>query len=114
MNGDALVDQWREALTVMAAVAAPFLVVALAVGLAVATLQTATQLQENLLTFAPKLAATLLVVALGGHWIVDRLTRFATSSFEVAAAPPRPDPDPIAGPITAAGAATPPAGSVAP
>ncbi|HVV82771.1 MAG TPA: flagellar biosynthetic protein FliQ [Kofleriaceae bacterium] len=78
-------DVWQHALVVMATVAAPFLVVALVVGLAVALIQTATQLQESVLAFVPKLAAAFLVMALAGHWAFERLTTFATSSFERAA-----------------------------
>jgi flagellar biosynthetic protein FliQ len=62
-------------------VSAPFLITGLVVGLAVAVVQTATQLQENILTFVPKLAAALLVIALAGHWMLDKLGRFTTAAF---------------------------------
>lgn len=81
MSTDHLLDLWRNALTVTVSVAAPFLLVALAAGLAVAILQTATQLQESVLTFVPKLAAALLVLALAGNWMLDRLGRFTTQAF---------------------------------
>jgi flagellar biosynthesis protein FliQ len=81
MTNGSLLDLWRSALTVIVAVSAPFLLVGLAVGLTVAVVQTATQLQENILTFVPKLAAALLVIALGGHWMLDKLGRFATEAF---------------------------------
>ena len=78
-------DLWREAMTVLATVAAPFLAVALVVGLVVALLQTATQLQESVLAFVPKLAAALLVLALAGHLLLDRIGRFAREAINVAA-----------------------------
>jgi flagellar biosynthetic protein FliQ len=78
---DSLLDLWRSALTVVIEVSAPFLIVGLAVGLAVAVVQTATQLQESILTFVPKLAAALIVIALAGHWMLDRLGRFTTAAF---------------------------------
>jgi flagellar biosynthesis protein FliQ len=81
VSSDALLDLWREALTVLLAVSAPFLIATLVVGLAVAILQTATQLQENVLTFIPKLGAAMLVIALAGHWALDKLGTFAISSF---------------------------------
>ncbi len=81
MSTDSLLDLWRSALTVTVAVSAPFMIAGLAVGLVVAVLQTATQLQETILTFVPKLAAALLVMALGGHWILDKLGRFTTEAF---------------------------------
>jgi flagellar biosynthesis protein FliQ len=81
VNPDTLLDLWRQALTVCVAVAAPFLIAALAVGLLVAVIQTATQLQESVLTFVPKLAAALLVMALAGHWALDKLGTFTTQAF---------------------------------
>jgi len=78
-------DLWQQSLITMATVAAPFLVAALVVGLAVALIQTATQLQESVLAFVPKLGAALLVLALAGHWAFDRLTAFATTSVTRAA-----------------------------
>lgn len=81
MNTDSLLDLWRGALTVTVEVAAPFLICGLVVGLAVAVIQTATQLQESVLTFIPKLAVALLVIALAGHWMLDRIGRFAISAF---------------------------------
>jgi flagellar biosynthetic protein FliQ len=62
-------------------VSAPFLLVGLVVGLAVAVVQTATQLQESILTFVPKLAAALIVISLAGHWMLDKLGGFTTASF---------------------------------
>ena len=81
MTPDSLLDLWRSALLVVVEVSAPFLLVGLAVGLAIAVVQTATQLQESILTFVPKLAAALIVIALTGHWMIDRLGRFTTAAF---------------------------------
>jgi flagellar biosynthesis protein FliQ len=78
---DALLDLWRTALTLIVEVSAPFLITGLVVGLAIAVVQTATQLQESILTFVPKLAAALIVIALAGHWMLDRLGRFTTAAF---------------------------------
>ncbi len=81
MTSDQLIDLWRSALTVIVEVSAPFLITCLAVGLAIAIIQTATQLQETTLTFVPKLGAALVVIALAGHWCLDRLGKFTTESF---------------------------------
>lgn len=81
MSADSVLDLWRNALSVVVAVSAPFLVACLAVGLAVAVIQTATQLQESVLTFVPKLGAALVVLALGGHWVLDKLGKFTTEAF---------------------------------
>lgn len=81
MTPDSLLDLWRNALTVVVEVSAPFLITGLVVGLAIAVIQTATQLQESILTFVPKLAAALIVIGLAGHWMLDRLGRFTTAAF---------------------------------
>jgi flagellar biosynthetic protein FliQ len=89
MSTESILDLWRTALSVMVAVSAPFLLGCLVVGLVVAVIQTATQLQESVLTFVPKLAAALLVLALGGHWVLDKLSRFTTDAFTAQTAPQR-------------------------
>lgn len=88
MTTDSLVDLWRSALTVLVTVSAPFLLTGLVVGLAIAVVQTATQLQETVLTFVPKLAAALFVIAIAGHWALDRLAKFASESIAMQANPP--------------------------
>ena len=86
MSPDSLLDLWREALSVLVSVSAPFLIAGLAVGLAVSIVQTATQLQESILTFVPKLGAAMIVIALAGHWALDRIGRFATTAFTATSA----------------------------
>jgi flagellar biosynthesis protein FliQ len=81
MSTDSLLDLWRSALVVTVAVSAPFLIAGLVVGLVVAVVQTATQLQETILTFVPKIAAALIVMALAGNWMLDKLGRFTTAAF---------------------------------
>ena len=81
MNTGSVLDLWREALSVTAQVCAPFLITGLVIGLVVAVLQTATQLQESILSFVPKLIAALIVLAVGGHWCLDKLNNFTTQAF---------------------------------
>ncbi|HKA86160.1 MAG TPA: flagellar biosynthetic protein FliQ [Haliangiales bacterium] len=76
-----ILDLWRNALATVALVAAPFLVVALAVGLVTSFLQAATQLSENVLSFVPKIVAMGLVLALAGPWVVRKLTENTAASF---------------------------------
>ncbi len=58
----------------------------LVVGLLVSLFQAATQINEQTLSFLPKLLITLLVVGLGGRWMVGYLMDFCVSIFERAAA----------------------------
>ncbi len=87
MSNDNIIDLWRAALSCVVTVAAPFLLTCLAVGLAVAVIQTATQLQESVLTFVPKLGAALVVIALCGHWMLDRLGKFTITAFTAQSTP---------------------------
>jgi flagellar biosynthetic protein FliQ len=76
MSEGALLDLWRHALITVVAVAAPFLIAALVVGLVTSLIQAATQLQESVLSFVPKIVAVALVIVLAGPWVLGRLTRF--------------------------------------
>jgi flagellar biosynthesis protein FliQ len=91
---DSLLDLWRMAISVAAEVAAPFVICGLAVGLFVALLQTAMQLQESALTFVPKLGVALVVLAFGGHWMLDRLTGFTKAAFQSTSQPQALDDEP--------------------
>jgi flagellar biosynthesis protein FliQ len=67
---DALAGTIREALIVAAVLCFPVLVVATAVGTAVAVLQAATQIQEQTLTLLPKMLAVAAMVALFGAFAI--------------------------------------------
>ena len=63
--------------------AAPILIVALGIGLAIGLLQSATQIQEQTLTFVPKLAGIALVILLAGHWMLGETIAFTHSLFNM-------------------------------
>jgi len=65
-----------ETLYLVLLVSGPVLLVSLAVGLTVGLLQAVTQVQEQTLSFVPKLVAVALVLALGGGWMGSELVRF--------------------------------------
>ncbi len=65
-----------ETLYLVLLVSAPVLLVSLAVGLTVGLLQAVTQVQEQTLSFVPKLVAVALTLAVGGGWIGGELVRF--------------------------------------
>ncbi len=68
-------------LWVTALVAAPVLIAALAVGLAVGVIQAATSVNEQTLTFVPKLAVTALVLVLLGSSMMTLVGDFAREVF---------------------------------
>ncbi|MAQ19105.1 MAG: flagellar biosynthetic protein FliQ [Sandaracinus sp.] len=65
-----------ETLYLVLLVSAPPLLVALAIGLVVGLLQAVTQVQEQTLSFVPKLVAVATVLVVGGGWMGGQLLRF--------------------------------------
>ena len=54
----------------------PLLIVSLVVGLVISIFQTVTSIQEQTLTFVPKLIAIFIVIILCGHWIINNVVSF--------------------------------------
>ncbi|MBK7367720.1 MAG: flagellar biosynthesis protein FliQ [Candidatus Eisenbacteria bacterium] len=76
MNGQLAVDLVRQAVMLSLAVAAPLLATALVVGILVSLVQAVTQLQEQTLTFIPKLLTISLVFVLTLPWALTRLVEY--------------------------------------
>jgi len=64
-------------------IAAPMLVSALVVGLVIAILQATTSIQEQTLTFVPKIIVILVVLALLGGWMFSELGNYTRALFEM-------------------------------
>lgn len=73
---------FRSSLLIMISLAGPVLLVAMAVGLIVSILQATTSIQEQTLTFVPKIVAILVVLILLGGWMTSRLVQFTVALFE--------------------------------
>lgn len=69
----------REAISLVLLLAGPLLLVSLAVGLAVSIFQAATQIQEQTLTFVPKLVAILLTLLVLGGWMMNTMLSFTVN-----------------------------------
>lgn len=69
----------RDALWLVMMVAAPLLLAGLVTAFAVSLFQAATQILEPTLSFVPKLVVMLVVLALLGGWMGDRVVDFARS-----------------------------------
>lgn len=72
----------QDALTVAGMVAAPMLLAALVVGLAISVLQAATQVNESTLSFIPKLVAVFAALLIAGPWMIAMLTDFMQRVFQ--------------------------------
>ena len=62
-----------QALFLIIKCAAPLLLVSLCVGLAISIFQTATSIQEQTLTFVPKVLAIFMTIMMIGHWMLTEM-----------------------------------------
>ncbi|MCH7345288.1 flagellar biosynthesis protein FliQ [Pelomonas sp. CA6] len=85
MSPEIAIDLIGESLNLTLLLVLVLIVPGLVVGLVVALFQAATQINEQTLSFLPRLLVTLLVVGLAGRWMVGRLMDFCVSIFERAA-----------------------------
>ena len=78
MNPELAIDIFKGVIVFSLYVVAPFLIVMLIVGFAMSLFQSVTSIQEQTLTFAPKLLALAgLLIALA-PWLLRSVTEFAT------------------------------------
>jgi len=79
MNPDNVVDLGREALTITVLLAAPLLLAALFTGLFVGLFQAATQIQEQTLSFIPKLLAMVIALLATGPWLLQVILDYTSN-----------------------------------
>lgn len=75
-GGENLLDIVREAFTLAIVVATPILGAGVAIGLIISIVQSITSIQEQTLTFVPKILVMLIVAILLMSWIAERLITF--------------------------------------
>ncbi|MFP4561787.1 MAG: flagellar biosynthesis protein FliQ [Spirochaetia bacterium] len=63
-------------------ISAPLLIIGMVVGLIISILQATTSIQEQTLTFVPKIAAILGGIIIFGPWIMGSITQFTIQLFE--------------------------------
>lgn len=73
---ETVTDIAREAIWTIIISSAPLLLVSLVVGLIISIFQTVTSIQEQTLTFVPKILAIFLGIMLMGHWILNNIVSF--------------------------------------
>lgn len=66
----------QQGLYLLLLVSAPVLLTILAVGLVVSVFQAATQINEQTLSFVPKIVAAVAVLALAGPWMLSSLVEY--------------------------------------
>ena len=73
----------KKALVAGIMVAGPILLISLIVGLVISIFQATTQIQEQTLTFVPKLVTIILVLVLCGPWLLNKLVMLTTELFNM-------------------------------
>jgi flagellar biosynthesis protein FliQ len=82
MSTSGVMDVFIHALTTAAELAAPMLLTALVVGLAISILQSITQVQEQTVAFVPKLVAVAIALVVCGQWMISELVTFTHQLFD--------------------------------
>jgi flagellar biosynthetic protein FliQ len=82
MTPETVLTVMQQTLQVISLLIAVILLPALFIGLLVSMFQAATQINEQTMTFIPKLFVTLLVLVFAGPWMLNLLLSFARRLFE--------------------------------
>jgi flagellar biosynthesis protein FliQ len=82
MTPETVLTIGTRALEITLLLAAPMLLVALVVGLAVGVFQAATQINEMTLSFIPKLLAMAATLAIAGPWMIKLIVGYTRGLFE--------------------------------
>lgn len=82
MTQEMIIQLASSAVWTLLKVSAPLLLVSLVVGLLVSILQATTQIQEQTLSFVPKIVAVFLALVFFGPWIMEELKTFTIDIFK--------------------------------
>ncbi len=82
MTIDLIIGIAAEAIKVTLLLAAPMLVVGLAVGLVVSIFQAVTQIQEMTLTFVPKIVAVMVALIVALPWMINLMVTYTRELFQ--------------------------------
>jgi flagellar biosynthetic protein FliQ len=81
MSQDFIIYLAREAVYLMLLIAGPLLGTSLLVGLLISIFQATTQIQEQTLTFVPKIAFVFIMLIVFGPWMLNLLIVFTNNLF---------------------------------
>lgn len=81
MDQGTVIDIAQQALKTVIYVSAPMLLLSLVVGLVISIFQATTQIQEQTLSFVPKIVAVIAGIAMFGAWMLRMLIEYTDSIF---------------------------------
>lgn len=82
MTPESVMAMGRHAMEITLMVAAPMLLAALIIGLIVSIFQAATQINEQTLSFIPKLVGVFVVIVIAGPWILAVMMDYMRQTFQ--------------------------------
>ncbi len=85
MTPEMAIDICRKAVQTILMAAAPMLIIGMVIGLLVSIFQAATQINEQTLTFVPKIVAVFVTLVIFGPWLIKLLILFTTGIFDIVA-----------------------------
>jgi flagellar biosynthetic protein FliQ len=81
VNEDVVINLVMEAMSLAFKIAMPLLLVGLVLGLAVSVLQAVTQIQEQTLSFIPKIIGLGVVIVVAGPWMLGQVTSYTQQLY---------------------------------
>jgi flagellar biosynthetic protein FliQ len=81
MSPDVIIDLFGQAFLLIILMVGVLIVPGLLVGLVVSTFQAATQINEQTLSFLPRLIVTIAAIMMAGPWLLTKLTDFTNNLF---------------------------------
>ncbi|GAA0709010.1 flagellar biosynthesis protein FliQ [Paraclostridium ghonii] len=85
MSESVVVNIIKETLYTGMLIGGPILILSLVVGLLISIFQATTQIQEQTLTFIPKLIVVAITLAIGGAWMLNELIQFTNKIMNMIA-----------------------------
>lgn len=82
MTQETVINIAQNALMIVLYISAPLLGISLIVGLAVSIFQATTQIQEQTLSFIPKILSVIVSLAVLGSWMLNLLTEYTNNLYE--------------------------------
>ena len=82
MGEEVVLQLGHDALRTMAMGSAPILISTLVIGLIVSIFQALTQINENTLTFVPKMIVIAIILVLAGPWMMDTMKTYTINLFD--------------------------------
>lgn len=85
MTPELVIDVCRRAIQTILMCSAPVLIAGMLVGLIISIFQAATQINEQTLTFVPKIVAVFITLLVFGSWLIKVMTVFTIGLYDIIA-----------------------------